>query len=271
VEKPKILVKPFNFAYMQGTPFERTGLAIEKELSLELGNVYGLIGATGSGKSTFCKLISGLSGVTEELVEYPFPTAKLRNKLGFVFQQPEHQIFAPTVSEELCFVLENLSLSITDNDSRCRSVLAEVGLKDLSLNSDPMLLSGGQKRRLAIASILISDPEILILDEPMAGVDGESRAILIDTFNILARMGVTIFWVSHNLSDVLQYCSHCLYFESQGLKAFGRVVEVLESTALDQSKLNRLMLKAAKDHQWSDLCFSDRNLSKLGKLYGRPS
>lgn len=213
-----------DYFYMKGTPFERHALHLD-DFELPIGGIYGVVGETGSGKSTFCRLLAGLLPGCEHLCQLPFSGG--RENVGYVFQQPEHQLFENTVREELEFSLKNFDYPRNKWGNLCEQALLMCGLESAYLDKNPMILSGGEKRRVAIASILVYEPRLLILDEPTAGVDGAGRQILIKTIINYARNGGTVVWVSHELDDILLYTENCLFFEHGRLAAFGTVYEVL--------------------------------------------
>lgn len=209
-------VKNLSHIYSEGTPFEK--VAIDNiSLKIEKGEFIGLVGHTGSGKSTFIQHLNGLlkpssgevyvqgksiSGTRINLVE-------VRQKVGLVFQYPEHQLFEETVEKDIAFGPMNLGLTNDEIEVRVKEAMKSVGLSyEEYKDSSPFELSGGQKRRVAIAGVLAMEPEILILDEPTAGLDPMgSREILDEIVNIYKEREITIVLVSHNMEDVAKYTS----------------------------------------------------------------
>lgn len=220
-------VKNLSHIYSQGTPFEK--VAIDNiNLKIEKGEFIGLVGHTGSGKSTFIQHLNGLlkpasgevyvqgksiSGARMNLVE-------VRQKVGLVFQYPEHQLFEETVEKDIAFGPMNLGLTNDEIEVRVKDAMRSVGLSyEEYKDSSPFELSGGQKRRVAIAGVLAMEPEILILDEPTAGLDPMgSREILDEIVNIYKEREITIVLVSHNMEDVAKYTSRMVVMSA------GRVV-----------------------------------------------
>lgn len=220
-------VKNLSHIYSQGTPFEK--VAIDNiNLKIEKGEFIGLVGHTGSGKSTFIQHLNGLlkptsgevyvqgksiSGARMNLVE-------VRQKVGLVFQYPEHQLFEETVEKDIAFGPMNLGLTNDEIEVRVKDAMRSVGLSyEEYKDSSPFELSGGQKRRVAIAGVLAMEPDILILDEPTAGLDPMgSREILDEIVNIYKEREITIVLVSHNMEDVAKYTSRMVVMSA------GRVV-----------------------------------------------
>lgn len=247
-------VKNLSHIYSQGTPFEK--VAIDNiNLKIEKGEFIGLVGHTGSGKSTFIQHLNGLlkptsgevyvqgksiSGARMNLVE-------VRQKVGLVFQYPEHQLFEETVEKDIAFGPMNLGLTNDEIEVRVKDAMRSVGLSyEEYKDSSPFELSGGQKRRVAIAGVLAMEPEILILDEPTAGLDPMgSREILDEIVNIYKEREITIVLVSHNMEDVAKYTSRMvvmsagkvvmdgspreLFSKEEELKSYGLAVPQIRS------------------------------------------
>ena len=174
----------------------------------------GLIGHTGSGKSTLVQHLNGLLKPTsgaiyfngEDIHDSDFDKKKLRSKVGLVFQYPEHQLFEIDVFSDVCFGPKNLGLSKKETELRAYEALKQVGLEDEFFYQSPFDLSGGQKRRVAIAGVLAMKPEILVLDEPTAGLDPKGRDEILDQIAKLHNeMGITVILVSHSMEDVAKY------------------------------------------------------------------
>lgn len=183
-------------------------------LTIPDGQFIGLIGHTGSGKSTLVQHLNGLlkpsSGDIyfngEDIHAPDFDKKKLRSKVGLVFQYPEHQLFEVDVFSDVCFGPKNLGLSKKEVELRAYAALKQVGLEDDYFYQSPFDLSGGQKRRVAIAGVLAMKPDILILDEPTAGLDPKGRDEILDQIAALHKeMGITVILVSHSMEDVAKY------------------------------------------------------------------
>lgn len=206
-----IVVKNLTHIYMPGTPFESTAL---KDINWEIkdGEFWGLIGHTGSGKSTLIQHLNGLlkpsSG--EVIVDGMSLQSKgvnikiIRQKVGLVFQYPEHQLFEETVEKDVAFGPRNMGISEEETAERVKSALELVGLKyDEIKDKSPFELSGGQMRRVAIAGVLAMKPEVLILDEPTAGLDPRGRdEILNEIMTLRKKWNITVILVSHSMEDV---------------------------------------------------------------------
>lgn len=211
--KMAIKIENLNYVYSAGTAFERHAL---KDINLEIpdGQFIGVIGHTGSGKSTLIQHLNGLLKATSGTVYYNgqniyeegYEMKSLRSKVGLVFQYPEHQLFETDVFTDVCFGPKNLGLSKEETEARAYEALRLVGLKEKYYKASPFELSGGQKRRAAIAGILAMNPEILVLDEPTAGLDPKGRDDILDQIERLHKeRGITILLVSHSMEDVARY------------------------------------------------------------------
>ena len=197
---------------------EDTALAVHalKDINLVIpdGQFIGLIGHTGSGKSTLVQHLNGLMRPTsgaiyyngEDIHDKDYEKKKLRSKVGLVFQYPEHQLFEIDVFKDVCFGPKNLGLSQKEAELRAYAALKQVGLGDEYFYQSPFDLSGGQKRRVAIAGVLAMKPEILILDEPTAGLDPKGRDEILDQIaKLKEETGITVILVSHSMEDVAKY------------------------------------------------------------------
>lgn len=197
---------------------EDTALAVHalKDVSLVIpdGQFIGLIGHTGSGKSTLVQHLNGLLKPTSGAIYYnggdihekDYDKKKLRSKVGLVFQYPEHQLFEIDVFKDVCFGPKNLGLSQKETELRAYAALKQVGLEDEYFYQSPFDLSGGQKRRVAIAGVLAMKPEILVLDEPTAGLDPKGRDEILDQIaKLREETGITVILVSHSMEDVARY------------------------------------------------------------------
>ncbi len=199
--------------YGQGTALEQYAL---KNVNLEIGDgqFIGLIGHTGSGKSTLIQHFNGLLKATsgelyyngENIYTPGYDMKKLRSKVGLVFQYPEHQLFEVDVFSDVCFGPKNQGLSREEAEKRAREALRMVGISEEYEKQSPFDLSGGQKRRVAIAGVLAMEPEVLILDEPTAGLDPRGRDEILDQISLLHKeRGITVILVSHSMEDVAKY------------------------------------------------------------------
>ena len=197
---------------------EDTALAVHalKDVNLVIpdGQFIGLIGHTGSGKSTLVQHLNGLMQPTggaiyyngEDIHDKDYDKKRLRSKVGLVFQYPEHQLFEIDVFKDVCFGPKNLGLSQKETELRAYAALKQVGLEDEFFYQSPFDLSGGQKRRVAIAGVLAMKPEILILDEPTAGLDQKGRDEILDQIaKLKEETGITVILVSHSMEDVAKY------------------------------------------------------------------
>ena len=201
------------FTYSPGTAYEIHAL---KNINLEIrdGEFIGLIGHTGSGKSTLVQHLNGLMKATggaiyyngENIYQEGYSMKELRSKVGLVFQYPEHQLFEIDVLTDVCFGPKNQGLSKEEAEERAKKALRMVGLKEKYYHQSPFELSGGQKRRVAIAGVLAMEPDVLILDEPTAGLDPKGRDDILDQIKKLHEEShITIILVSHSMEDVAKY------------------------------------------------------------------
>lgn len=222
-----IRAEHLNYLYGAGTVYEQYAL---KDVSFEIsdGEFVGLIGHTGSGKSTLIQHLNGLlraaSGALyyngENIYQEGYDMKALRSKVGLVFQYPEHQLFEVDVFSDVCFGPKNQGLSREDVEQRAREALTQVGLPERLWSQSPFELSGGQKRRVAIAGVLAMRPEVLILDEPTAGLDPKGRDEILDEISALHRdRHMTIILVSHSMEDVARYADRLMVM-NQGEKLF---------------------------------------------------
>ena len=222
-----IILDHVNYIYEAGTAMEFAAL---KDINLVIneGEFIGLIGHTGSGKSTLVQHLNGLLAPTGGNIYYngadihdsTFNKKELRSKVGLVFQYPEHQLFEIDVFSDVCFGPKNLGLDRKEVELRAYAALKQVGLEDEYFYQSPFDLSGGQKRRVAIAGVLAMDPKILILDEPTAGLDPAGRdEILRQIASLHETRGITIVLVSHSMEDIARYVQRIVVM-NQGQIAF---------------------------------------------------
>ena len=216
-----IILDKVNYVYSEGSGFEKKALD-DVSLTIDKGEFIGLIGHTGSGKSTLTQHLNGLLRATsgniyydgQDIYEKGFVMKNLRSKVGLVFQYPEHQLFESDVFTDVCFGPKNLGLDKKAVELRAFEALEMVGFpKELFYNS-PFELSGGQKRRAAIAGVLAMKPEVLILDEPTAGLDPKGRDEILDQIKKLhEETGITVILVSHSMEDVAKYVGRLIVLD----------------------------------------------------------
>ena len=213
-----IKIEHLNYVYSEGTAYEKQAL---KDICLEIphGEFVGVIGHTGSGKSTLIQHLNGLIRATsgalyyngENIYEDGYNMKALRNQVGLVFQYPEHQLFEVDVLSDVCFGPKNQGLSKEECEKRAREALKLVGLKEKYYDASPFELSGGQKRRVAIAGVLAMEPQVLILDEPTAGLDPKGRDEILDQIAYLhKKRNLTVILVSHSMDDIAKYADRII-------------------------------------------------------------
>ncbi|MBQ8757240.1 MAG: energy-coupling factor transporter ATPase [Oscillospiraceae bacterium] len=254
---PILQVKNLTHIYSVGTPFEHVALK-DVSFSIEKGEFVGIIGHTGSGKSTLMQHLNGLIKPTEGAVlldgqdiwsDKKF-TRQCRFRVGLVFQYPEYQLFEETVYKDIAFGPKNMGLKPEEIDRRVREAAGFVGLTEEQLNVSPFDLSGGQKRRVAIAGVIAMEPEVLILDEPTAGLDPDGREdILQNIQNYRKAKNATIMMVSHSMNDVAKLTDRLLVLSNAELAMNGTPKEVfahaqeLTEMGLDIPEVTRVFLK----------------------------
>ena len=208
-----IIVDKVNYIYSPGTAYEIAALD-DINLKIEDGEFIGIIGHTGSGKSTLIQHLNGLVKATsgaiyfhgQDIYDKDFDLRELRNRVGLVFQYPEHQLFETTIFDDVCFGPMNQGLTKDEAGLRAFEALRQVGIPEELFYQSPFELSGGQKRRVAIAGVLAMKPEVLILDEPTAGLDPGGRDEILDLITRMHReRGMTVILVSHSMEDVAKY------------------------------------------------------------------
>lgn len=223
-----IEIEALEHVYNKGTPFEHVALK-GIDLTIPEGKVTAIIGQTGSGKSTLVQHLNGLLMPTGGFLDicgyYIQPLLKikdikeLRKKVGLVFQFPEYQLFEETIEKDIAFGPKNFGTSEEEANALVRKVLPLVGLDESYLDRSPFELSGGQKRRVAIAGILILNPEVLVLDEPTAGLDPQGATEMMSLFMKLnCEMNKTVLLVTHDMDHVMNYCDHVIVLDHGKLK-----------------------------------------------------
>ncbi|MFR2710396.1 energy-coupling factor transporter ATPase [Frisingicoccus sp.] len=208
-----ICLEHVNYIYSPDNAFRKQALR-DVNLEIQDGEFIGLIGHTGSGKSTLIQHLNGLLKATSGQIYYneqniyddKYRMIDLRSHVGLVFQYPEHQLFEMTVLKDVCYGPKNLGLDHDAAVERAKEALAMVGMTEKDYEKSPFELSGGQKRRVAIAGVLAMHPEVLVLDEPTAGLDPKGRNDILDRISALHKQtGITVILVSHSMEDVAKY------------------------------------------------------------------
>lgn len=250
-----IKVKDVNYVYAENTAYEIHAL---KDINLEIpnGQFIGLIGHTGSGKSTLVQHLNGLIKATSGRIYFNgrdiygenFSMKELRSKVGLVFQYPEHQLFEIDVLSDVCFGPKNLGFSREEAERKAKEALRIAGMGEEYDKSSPFELSGGQKRRVAIAGVLAMEPEVLILDEPTAGLDPKGRDEILDQIEKLQKeRGITVILVSHSMEDVARYVDRIIVMNHGQVRFDGAPGEVfhhykeLEEIGLAAPQMTYLM------------------------------
>ncbi len=252
----KIEIRNVSFLYSKGTPFQK--LALDNvSVSFEKGKVTGLIGHTGSGKSTLVNLLNGLyrplSGEVlldgENIWDKPREISKIRFRVGLVMQYPEYQLFDDTVRSDIAFGPRNQGLADEEIEERVREAAGFAGIPDELMDKSPFELSGGQKRRVAIAGIIAMRPEVLVLDEPAAGLDPRGRReILGGLLEYVKQNDATIILVSHSMEDMALYCDNVVVMSDAKVYKSGTVDEIfsdaeaLEKIGLDVPVVSKIAL-----------------------------
>ena len=259
-----------SFVYGKGTPFEKLALD-DVSISFEKGKITGLIGHTGSGKSTLVNLLNGLYKPTEGNVildgkniwENPKDISKIRFRVGVVMQYPEYQLFDESVRADIGFGPRNLGLSENEIEERVIEAARFAGVSPELLDKSPFELSGGQKRRVAIAGIIAMRPEVLVLDEPAAGLDPRGRREILGSLRDYAkRMNASVILVSHSMEDMAHYCDNVVVMNSAKVYRSGTVKEIfsqgdsLISVGLDVPMISRVADQLIK-----------RGINLQGELY----
>lgn len=254
---PILQVKNLQHIYSVGTPFEHVALD-QVSFQVQRGEFLGIIGHTGSGKSTLIQHLNGLLKPTsgqilldgQDIWSDKKLTRQCRFRVGLVFQYPEYQLFEDTVYKDIAFGPKNMGLDAKEIDRRVREAAGFVGLTEKQLEKSPFDLSGGQKRRVAIAGVIAMEPEVLILDEPAAGLDPEGREdILANIESYRKAKNATIIMVSHSMSDVARMTDRLIVMNQNRLamdaapeQVFARAQELLDM-GLDIPEVTRVFLR----------------------------
>ena len=257
---PIIQVDNLTYIYSQGTPWEHTALD-SVSFSIERGEFVGIIGHTGSGKSTLIQQLNGLLKPTSgkilldgtDIWTDKVTTRQARFRVGLVFQYPEYQLFEETVYKDIAFGPKNMRLTPEEIDRRVREAASFVGITEEQLQVSPFDLSGGQKRRVAIAGVIAMEPEVLILDEPAAGLDPEGREEILRNIDAYRRAkNATVIMVSHSMNDVARLTDRLLVLNGSHLAldgtpetVFARAQELLDM-GLDIPDITRVFLELQK-------------------------
>ena len=263
-------IENLSYVYGKGTPFEKVALD-NVSVSFEKGKITGLIGHTGSGKSTLVNLLNGLNKPTsgkvylegKDIWENPKEISKIRFRVGLVMQYPEYQLCDETVRADIGFGPRNLGLSDEEIEERVLEAARFAGVSDELLEKSPFELSGGQKRRVAIAGIIAMRPDVLVLDEPAAGLDPRGRREILGSLSDYAdRMNDSVILVSHSMEDMAHYCDNVVVMNSAKIYRTGTVKEIfseadaLISVGLDVPMISRVAQELKK-----------RGINLSGELY----
>ena len=254
--EPILRVENLTHTYSAGTPFQRNAV---EQMNIEVmpGEFLGIIGHTGSGKSTLIQHLNGLLKPTEghvylegkDIWAEPKKIRQVRFQVGLVFQYPEYQLFEETVYKDIAFGPGNMGLNKTEIDRRVREAAAFVGLDEALLDKSPFELSGGQKRRVAIAGVIAMEPKVLILDEPTAGLDPVGREMILRQIrNYHKERGTTVVLVSHSMEEIAQNVDRIVvlkgaknYMDGTPRQVFARAEE-LEAVGLDVPQVTKVAM-----------------------------
>ena len=233
-----ISVENLTHTYSVGTPFEKTAIR-DVNVTLTQGESVFILGHTGSGKSTFVQHLNALLQPTggtvkidgEDINKDKISRRDVKRRVGLVFQYPEYQLFEETVAEDIAFGPKNMKLTKEEIEERVREASSLVGLDESFFSRSPLELSGGQKRRVAIAGVIAMRPEVLILDEPTAGLDPVgSRTIMENIRDYWQKTGATVLIVSHNMDDAARYGERLIVFDHGTIRMDGTPEEVFSRT-----------------------------------------
>lgn len=249
-------LKNLSYVYGTGTPFEKTAVN-NVSLSIEKGEFIGIMGHTGSGKSTLIQMLNGLMKPTsgqvlldgEDIWANPKDIRKIRFKVGMVFQYPEYQLFEETVAKDIAFGPTNMGKSGAELEKAVNDAARFTGLKDELLEKSPFDLSGGEKRRAAIAGVIAMNPEVLVLDEPTAGLDPMGRDVLLSQIvQYHKERKNTVILVSHSMEDIARVADKIIVMNKSNLVMFDKTKEVfskgreLEKIGLRVPQITKIML-----------------------------
>ncbi|MGM9631600.1 MAG: energy-coupling factor transporter ATPase [Eubacteriales bacterium] len=281
----KIKLEDISFFYGKGTAYSKEAL---KNINIEIeeGTITGLIGHTGSGKSTMLQLLNGLSTPTsgrvlldgKDIWENPKEIGKVRFRVGLVMQYPEYQLFEETVEKDIAFGPKNMGLDENEIKKRIREAIDFVGLPPEILSQSPFDLSGGQKRRVAIAGVIAMRPEVLVLDEPAAGLDPLGRDMILDgVFRYREKTGATVIIVSHSMEDMARLCDKLIVLKDGEVVLHGTRDEVfaesemLESIGLAVPQITLLMheLNALGIKVNNGIYTEERALTEIARLFAK--
>lgn len=250
-------LKNLSYVYGTGTPFEKTAVN-NLSLSIEKGEFIGIMGHTGSGKSTLVQMLNGLMKPTsgqvlldgEDIWANPKDIRKIRFKVGMVFQYPEYQLFEETVAKDIAFGPTNRGKSGAELEKAVNDAARFTGLKDELLEKSPFDLSGGEKRRAAIAGVIAMNPEVLVLDEPTAGLDPMGRDVLLSQIvQYHKERKNTVILVSHSMEDIARVADKIIVMNKSNLVMFDKTKEVfskgreLEKIGLRVPQITKIMLE----------------------------
>lgn len=250
-------LKNLSYVYGTGTPFEKTAVN-NLSLSIEKGEFIGIMGHTGSGKSTLVQMLNGLMKPTsgqvlldgEDIWANPKDIRKIRFKVGMVFQYPEYQLFEETVAKDIAFGPTNMGKSGAELEKAVNDAARFTGLKDELLEKSPFDLSGGEKRRAAIAGVIAMNPEVLALDEPTAGLDPMGRDVLLSQIvQYHKERKNTVILVSHSMEDIARVADKIIVMNKSNLVMFDKTKEVfskgreLEKIGLRVPQITKIMLE----------------------------
>lgn len=250
-------LKNLSYVYGTGTPFEKTAVN-NLSLSIEKGEFIGIMGHTGSGKSTLVQMLNGLMKPTsgqvlldgEDIWANPKDIRKIRFKVGMVFQYPEYQLFEETVAKDIAFGPTNMGKSGAELEKAVNDAARFTGLKDELLEKSPFDLSGGEKRRASIAGVIAMNPEVLVLDEPTAGLDPMGRDVLLSQIvQYHKERKNTVILVSHSMEDIARVADKIIVMNKSNLVMFDKTKEVfskgreLEKIGLRVPQITKIMLE----------------------------
>ena len=280
-----IIVNHLFHVYNPGTVFETAALR-DVSFKVEDGEYIGLVGHTGSGKSTLVSHLNGLMKPTDggiyvdgvDISSEGYDMKKLRSKIGLVFQYPEHQLFEEDVFTDVCFGPKNLGLDRSEIELRAYDALKAVGIKDEQFYVSPFDISGGEKRRVAIAGVLAMKPDVLILDEPCAGLDPAGREEILSIADDLHdSLGITVIIVSHSMDDLAEHVDRILVMNEGSLVMGGEAREVfshreeLEAMGLAVPEVTAVLsdLKSMGIPVRDDLITIEEARNEILRVFGR--